>query len=127
LIGGKSKTFTSYKLLEQLILLRIYAFPAKSKCVWFKRSAFGVWRLAQNVSGGCVHCGWQILQWECSDVDCLQVQQSGAPGRWERWTAGRKQRRFEDEYEESPLVHKQTCDDCPEHQANDYFMASVTL
>ena len=25
------------------------------------------------------------------------------------------------------LVHKQTCDDCPEHQANDYFKASVTL
>jgi hypothetical protein len=40
---------------------------------------------------------------------------------------GRKQRRFEDEYEESPLVHKQTCDDCPEHKANDYFKASVTL
>ena len=33
----------------------------------------------------------------------------------------------EADYEESPLVHKQTCDDCAEREANDYFRAGVAL
>ena len=73
LIGGKSKTFTIYKLLEELIGYVSMHSRAKANAFGLSRLAFGAGRRRRFlVRGG------QVVQRECSDVDCVQVQQSGA-------------------------------------------------